>query len=124
MKKYVSFLSILILLLVSTYVVKANELIVGNEIVSEVMDSGMYIDGENTLKYNGSPVGSSYILMGAPAGATFVWSIQGAGNCYCYPNNNYCSINVYSPGSYRLLCDVYVDGNRIDGVTIYITVTP
>ena len=52
------------------------------------------------------------------------WSIVGSGNCYCYPNGDYCSINVYSPGSYRLVCDVYVNGVRVDGVTTYITVMP
>lgn len=86
--------------------------------------AAMYIKGETSLKYSGGYAGASYQLFNAPSGAEFRWSIVGAGNCYCYPNGDYCSINVYSPGSYRLVCDVYVDGVRIDGVTTYITVMP
>ena len=76
------------------------------------------------FKFSGGYAGSSYQLFNAPSGAEFRWSIVGSGNCYCYPNGDYCSINVYSPGSYRLVCDVYVNGVRVDGVTTYITVMP
>ena len=86
--------------------------------------AAMYIKGETSLKFSGGYAGSSYQLFNAPSGAEFRWSIVGSGNCYCYPNGDYCSINVYSPGSYRLVCDVYVNGVRVDGVTTYITVMP
>jgi len=80
-----------------------------------------------TLYLSGGYASGSYILhypTTLPGNAVYQWSIVGSGRAYCYPNGTYCSINVYAAGSYRLLCDVYVNGSRIDGVTRYITVMP
>lgn len=91
---------------------------------TSVTAADMYIDGSSSLILNGDMVGASYVLYNAPFGAVLKWSIIGEGRTYCYPNGSYCSINIYGPGSYRLLCDVYVNGVRVDGVTKYITVMP
>lgn len=99
----------------------------GNEEVtaSAVPQAAMYIDGPSSLQLDNSGyVGFSYVLQNAPAHAVLEWSIVGSGRCYCYPNGALCTVSLYGAGSYRLVCDVYVDGVRIDGVTKYITATP
>lgn len=119
---------LLVLLTLAFCLVQISQAIIyqGNEVdeVSVSATGDMYIEGASSVTLDASGyAGGSYSLHNAPSNAELKWSIVGPRG-YCYPNGTFCSVSLYGGGSYRLVCDVYVDGERIDGVTKYITAMP
>lgn len=92
--------------------------------VSVSASGNMSMDGPTslTLDSNGY-VGHEYDVSNVPSNAELRWSIQGR-RAYLYPNGTICSVSIYEAGSYRLVCDAYVNGVWVDSATIYITVMP
>lgn len=87
------------------------------------------IVGFKYVDLTGASVGVSYQLWpdhipyDLPVGGRYEWSILGNKAFVSSSNGTYCSITFYQKGYYRLVCDVYdASGNRIDGITKYITV--
>lgn len=84
------------------------------------------------VKLYGGYYGSSYYINTGiyermtgqvfPSNAVCEWSIVGTGRCYVYGNGTLCNISIYGMGSYRLVCDIYVNGQRVDAVYRYIDV--
>lgn len=88
-----------------------------------------WIVGFKYVDLTGESVGVSYQLWPAhipyalPVGGRYEWSIFGNRGYISSANGSYCSVTFYAKGYYRLLCDVYdAKGDRIDGITKYITV--